>query len=74
MTVEELEKEALLLEEDDRIRLGETLIASVRNESKSEIIQLWAIEAQRRLDEFELGLTDDMPEEEVFRHVRESLR
>jgi len=74
MTVEELEKEALLLEEDDRIRLGEMLIASVRSDSKSEIIQLWAIEAQRRLDEFELGLTDDMPEEEVFRQVRESLR
>ncbi len=74
MTVEEIEREALLLEEDERARLGEMLIASVRSESEPEIVQLWAIEAQRRLDEFELGLTDDLPEEEVFRQVRESLR
>ncbi|MBL7645486.1 MAG: addiction module protein [Candidatus Hydrogenedentes bacterium] len=50
------------------------LIARVRSEPDSEIVQLWAIEAQRRLDEFEQGLTDGMPEEEVFRQVRESLR
>lgn len=74
MTIEELEKEVLSLEEDERARLGEMLIASVRSEPDSEIVQLWAIEAQRRLDEFEQGLTDDMPEEEVFRQVRESLR
>lgn len=74
MTVEEIEREALLLEEDERARLGEMLIASVRSESEPEIVQLWAIEAQRRLDEFEQGLTDDLPEEEVFRQVRESLR
>ena len=74
MTVEEIEREALLLEEDERARLGEMLLASVSSESESEIVQLWAIEAQRRLDEFEQGLTDDLPEEEVFRQVRESLR
>lgn len=74
MTIEELEKEVLSLEEDERARLGEMLIARVRSEPDSEIVQLWAIEAQRRLDEFEQGLTDDMPEEEVFRQVRESLR
>lgn len=74
MTIEELEKEVLSLEEDERARLGEMLIASVRSDPDSEIVQLWAIEAQRRLDEFEQGLTDDMPEEEVFRQVRESLR
>ncbi len=74
MTIEELEREVLSLEEDERARLGEMLIASVRSESEPEIVQLWAIEAQRRLDEFEQGLTDDLPEEEVFRQVRESLR
>ena len=74
MTIEELEKEVLSLEEDERARLGEMLIASVKREPDFEIVQLWAIEAQRRLDEFEQGLTDDMPEEEVFRQVRESLR
>lgn len=74
MTVEDIEREALLLEEDERVRLGEKLMASVRSEPEPEIVQLWAIEAQRRLDEFEQGLTDDMPEEEVFRQVRESLR
>lgn len=74
MTIEELEREVLLLEEDDRARLGEMLLASVGSDSESEILQLWATEAQRRLDEFEQGLTDDIPEEDVFRQVRESLR
>lgn len=74
MTIEELERDVLSLDEDERTRLGEMLIASVRSDPDSEIVQPWAIEAQRRLDEFEQGLTDDMPEEEVFRQVRDSLR
>lgn len=73
MTLEELEKEALELDDEDRMKLAEMLVASVSGGQDSEIVQLWAIEAQRRLEEYEQGLVGDISAEEAIRQVRESL-
>lgn len=72
MTFAELLDEALKLSEEDRSTLADLLFASLDDIDEAECLQLWGAEAHLRLQEFERGLSSDIPEEEVMRDVRES--
>lgn len=73
MTFDELLDEALKLGEEDRSMLADLLLASLDETDEADCLQLWGAEAYRRLEEFERGLSSDIPAEEVLREVRESL-
>lgn len=73
MTFDELLEEAMKLSEEYRSTLADVLMASLGEVDEAECLQLWGAEAYRRLEDFERGLVDDIPAEEVFREVRESL-
>ena len=53
-----------------KAELIEKLLYSV-NPGQKEIDELWAVEAERRIDEVASGKVETIPGEEVFRKVRE---
>ncbi len=53
-----------------KAELIDQLLHSVNPEQK-EIDKLWAVEAERRIDEVATGKVKTIPGEEVFRKVRE---
>lgn len=73
MTFDELLEEAMKLSEEDRSTLADVLMASLGEVDEAGCLQLWGAEAYRRLEDFKRGLVDDIPAEDVFREVRESL-
>ena len=67
-TVEELREEAMQLSEDDRLVLGEQLLATVPPEPGYE--EAWTREIERRLADFDAGRTEGIPADEVFARLR----
>ena len=57
---------------DVRIRLIDKLLKSLNPTSK-EIDELWAIEAERRVEEIRSGKVEPLAGEEVFKEIRERL-
>ena len=53
-----------------KAELIDKLLYSV-NPAQEEIDELWAVEAERRIDEVATGSVKTIPGEEVFRKVRE---
>ena len=53
-----------------KAQLIDKLLYSVNPEQK-EIDEIWAVEAERRIDEVATGKVKTIPGEEVFRKVRE---
>jgi putative addiction module component (TIGR02574 family) len=50
------------------------LLESLNAPTRADIEQAWAEEAERRIEEIELGNVDTIPGEQVFREIRERLR
>jgi putative addiction module component (TIGR02574 family) len=67
-TVEELRDEAMQLTDDERLVLGEHLLATVPPEPGYE--EAWTREIERRTRDFEEGRTTGIPAEEVFARLR----
>ena len=74
MSTEELETEALKLAPEDRARLAEKLLESLENLSSEENARLWAEEAQRRDQAWDVAPTIGRPASEVFRDARARLK
>jgi putative addiction module component (TIGR02574 family) len=72
LKTEDLIKEAVSLPVELRARLVDELLKSL-NPSQAEIDELWAAEAERRIDEIESGQVKPIPGEQVFRELRKRL-
>lgn len=74
--IEQIEAEALQLDERDRARLVQRLLLSLEPavEDKAEIEKAWIEEALRRRAEMESGEVEGIPAEEVFRELRAKRR
>ena len=58
---------------EDRAALARRLLQSLDDLSEAEIEGLWAEEAERRLDEMDQGLVDEIPAEDVFKRIRAAI-
>jgi hypothetical protein len=74
MSTEELEVEALKLAPQQRARLAEKLLESLENLSDDESARLWAEEAERRDQAWDLDPTMGRPANDVFRDARARLK
>ncbi len=66
---EQVIAEALSLSPNERTQLAEQLFASL-NISYEEIEQLWAEEAESRIDAYERGEIKAVSAEDVFKNIR----
>jgi putative addiction module component (TIGR02574 family) len=65
----ELLQEALALPPDERAHIAERLLSSLDTPADRRIEELWAIEAEDRLDAFERGELKTFSAEEVFDQI-----
>jgi putative addiction module component (TIGR02574 family) len=72
ISTEELISEAVSLPVDIRLQLVERLLQSF-NPSQKDIDEMWAIEAERRVQEIDGGKVKLVPGEEVFKKIRDRL-
>jgi putative addiction module component (TIGR02574 family) len=63
-------EEALSLPPKERAELAERLLSSLDSPSQQRIDQLWAQEAESRVDAFERGQIKSVPAPEVFEAIR----
>jgi hypothetical protein len=70
MSIEELKDEALRLSKESRAYLARELLTSLDDMSKSEIEELWLLEAVRRDEELDNGTARSYPADEVFTRAR----
>jgi len=70
---EKLIQEALNLPPEERAIVAERLLSSLEQEL-SEIDQLWAREAEDRLNAYERGEVDAIPAEEVHKTIKSRKR
>lgn len=66
----ELEQGARLLSPEERARLAEALLESLRDAGVEEIEAEWAVEIERRVAAYERGEANFVPAEEVFAKAR----
>lgn len=71
--VDELSQKALELPPEERVRLAEKLLATVR-ELDAEVEAAWDQEIQHRLAEIDNGTAKLIPAEDVFAEVRRILK
>lgn len=71
---EKITQEALSLPVDLRLRLVDVLINSLNAPSQPEIDDLWAQEAENRIDQVDRGEIETLPGEAVFKGIRKRLR
>ena len=69
-TYAELEREARLLSADERARLVDALLDSLRDAKPGEVEAAWAVEIERRLSVYERGDAKLTSAEEVFAKAR----
>ena len=72
ISTEELISEAVSLPVDIRVQLVETLLQSL-NPTEKETVEVWAAEAERRVQEIESGTVKTVPGDEVFKKIRDRL-
>lgn len=65
----ELFKEALSLPPVERAQLAERLLSSLDSPSRQRVDELWAQEAEERLDAFERGEIETITAEQVFNEI-----
>ena len=70
MKVEEIAEEALALPSEARALLADRLVESLDPAEDGQLHQLWAPEAQRRLQELRSGSVRAIPGEEAVANLR----
>ena len=70
MTFPDLEAEALRLDPREKVHLAHAIVMSLGEASPQQIQELWLDEAQRRDEEIEAGLVEEVPGPEVFSRIR----
>jgi putative addiction module component (TIGR02574 family) len=63
--LDEILRDALVLDVQDRAALAEELLASLDDVLDEEAEQVWATEAKRRLDDYHAGRAHSVPAKEV---------
>lgn len=66
-TTEDVIAAALNLPPESKARLADELLASLASAEQNEIDDAWAIEAERRIDEYDAGGMKTIPADQVFR-------
>ncbi len=74
MNLQEIEREALHLPEDERAQLAQSLLLSLDAPTEQEVFENWLVEASRRARELDDGLVQPVPAEEVRRKAKSLLR
>lgn len=74
MKIQEIEREALHLSEDERAELAQRLLLSLDSPTEQQISEDWLVEASRRARELDEGLVQPVPSEEVRRKAQSLLR
>lgn len=74
MTIDELKREALLLDPSNRASLARDLLESLDDLSEPEIEQLWLDEAERRHQQIVSGAVQTVSMEEALSKARAALR
>lgn len=74
MNLQEIEREALHLPEDERAQLAQSLLLSLDSPTEQEVFGNWLVEASRRARELDEGLVQPVPAEEVRRKAKSLLR
>ena len=74
MDPQTIEREALLLPQEDRAKLAQKLLLSLDTLSEEESKQAWLVEAERRARELDNGNVQPISAEEVRRKARSLLR
>ena len=67
--IEELAKETMALDIEDRALLAGKLLLSLDEPTPSEVERLWLDEAERRLEAYRAGRAEGIPGDEVFRRA-----
>ena len=68
---EQILKEALALGPQERAELVEQLLATFQSPPDTDLDELWAREAEERLDAYDRGELKAVPAEEVFERIRQ---
>lgn len=74
MTVDELMREALMLNAADRASMAHELLNSLESLSEAEVERLWLEEAERRRAEIDAGLVETIPADQVIAEARARLK
>ena len=67
--IEELAKETMQLDIEDRALLAGKLLLSLDEPTPSEVERLWLDEAERRLEAYRAGHVHGIPADDVFRRA-----
>lgn len=67
--IEELAKETMQLDIEDRALLAGKLLLSLDEPTSSEVERLWLDEAERRLEAYRAGHVQGIPADDVFRRA-----
>ena len=70
-STEQILKYALALPARERAELVERLLATLQSPPDPELDELWAREAEDRLDAYERGERNSVPAEEVFDRINQ---
>lgn len=71
--VEQIAKDLLKLPSSSRAELADRLIQSIEDFTTPDIEQAWKIEVAKRIHEYESGVVQGIPAEDVFNAAREKL-
>ncbi|MEI7843466.1 MAG: addiction module protein [Gallionellaceae bacterium] len=67
--IEDISKQTMQLDLEDRALLAGKLLLSLDEPTPSEVERLWLDEAERRLDDFRAGRVQGIAADEVFRRA-----
>ena len=70
-TLDKITSEALSLNEKERARLAQILIASLDQSEQRDLSKLWDKELQKRVEEIRSGNVEGIPVEKVVTRLRE---
>jgi hypothetical protein len=73
MGIKKIEADIKKLDSKDRAALAKWIIDSLDDLSEAEVAALWTEEAERRLDEMELGRVKEIPAKEALRRARAAI-
>jgi putative addiction module component (TIGR02574 family) len=68
-TAKSIEQAALQLQPEARAKLAHSLVESLSELTREQLVALWLDEAERRDDEMESGKVTGIPGEEVFSRI-----
>lgn len=68
--LEDIERDAIQLPEDQRLRLAEKLISSVEGISDTGVEEAWCQEISARIESYRTGKVQAVPASEVFARLK----